>query len=527
MLFVFIGVAGLCLDFGNWYLQTARMQRAVDAAALAGSVHLPGDLNQAKATAAEELTRNRETPVGAQYWVNPNNPNELSVRIERTVDNSFFAFFGAATSDFMRTGTAEYRPFMPMGSPSNVLGTEPDPANSWDTLAASDDYWLSIGGGLTRKDYGDRWLSGDCKAFVDGCNTALPVPARNTEYTSAREYIVAVGPGVTGTLQIQAYDPGLYTTGNRCGEGALEGPYYTNFSGADATDPRYQIGTDNPFCAGDRFDGTVGQEASTKFELWTPAVWPGPQYPIPSGSCSAKTFPGYSGSLGSKLSSDPVFRSEFHQWVNICQLNIGGTYPAGDYVLKVSTPPDKHAQNRFALRAAFVNGAGAPDPTKSKSVAIHSKARLTLYALRKATNVEFYLTRLRTYGAGKDMIVTFFDLGDADSPVTANLVPPAEATAGGIPLSGFSECEYSPPGNTEIFTATGPTCTITGLNATSDSGKLRAMKVHIPADYTCNDTDPNGCWVKIRLNYSEGMVYDATSWEVNISGQPVRLVPAD
>ena len=47
--------------------------------------------------------------------------------------------------------------------------------------------------------------------------------------------------------------------------------------------------------------------------------------------------------------------------------------------------------------------------------------------------------------------------------------------------------------------------------------------IPIPANYTCNDTDPNGCWVKINYQFAGG-VTDTTSWNAYLLGDPVRLV---
>ena len=45
----------------------------------------------------------------------------------------------------------------------------------------------------------------------------------------------------------------------------------------------------------------------------------------------------------------------------------------------------------------------------------------------------------------------------------------------------------------------------------------------IPSDYTCNDADPNGCWLTINYLFN-GQVHDVTSWTAALLGDPVRLV---
>ena len=47
----------------------------------------------------------------------------------------------------------------------------------------------------------------------------------------------------------------------------------------------------------------------------------------------------------------------------------------------------------------------------------------------------------------------------------------------------------------------------------------------IPVGYSCDDTDPKGCWVRIEYDYGSGTtVEDTTTWTAAIEGDPVRLV---
>ena len=48
------------------------------------------------------------------------------------------------------------------------------------------------------------------------------------------------------------------------------------------------------------------------------------------------------------------------------------------------------------------------------------------------------------------------------------------------------------------------------------------MTIPIPSNYTCNDNDPLGCWLKINYIFPAG-VNDTTSWNAYLLGDPVRL----
>jgi hypothetical protein len=47
--------------------------------------------------------------------------------------------------------------------------------------------------------------------------------------------------------------------------------------------------------------------------------------------------------------------------------------------------------------------------------------------------------------------------------------------------------------------------------------------VPIPSDYTCDSTDPEGCWVTVLASFPSS-VQDTTTWSAAILGNPVRLV---
>ena len=48
------------------------------------------------------------------------------------------------------------------------------------------------------------------------------------------------------------------------------------------------------------------------------------------------------------------------------------------------------------------------------------------------------------------------------------------------------------------------------------------VQIPIPANYSCNDADPQGCWVTINYLFAGG-VNDTTSWNAYLLGDPVRL----
>jgi hypothetical protein len=51
------------------------------------------------------------------------------------------------------------------------------------------------------------------------------------------------------------------------------------------------------------------------------------------------------------------------------------------------------------------------------------------------------------------------------------------------------------------------------------------ISVPVPAAFTCEDLDPQKCWVRLRYTYGAGnQPSDTTSWQASLEGDPVRLV---
>jgi hypothetical protein len=124
-------------------------------------------------------------------------------------------------------------------------------------------------------------------------------------------------------------------------------------------------------------------------------------------------------------------------------------------------------------------------------------------------------------------LVNFFDVGDASQPGTLKVLPPPDSNVG----TSFSSCQYTaPPGNSSgppwgTFSNTGSGCSISGVQTPLFNGQWVTYKVPIPSNYTCNYTDPTGCWTRINFSFPNlTSVQDTTTWSAQIQGDPVRLI---
>jgi hypothetical protein len=141
--FVFIGLCAVVVDVAWYWANNLRIQRAADAAALAGVVYLPGDVPTAVSTARAEATKNGYTDGVDGYTVTPTqdpaNPRRLRVTISGPVGTYFAHVLGINSFPASRRSKAEFVLPVPMGSPEAYYGvfgtirgatfTSPQPTN--------------------------------------------------------------------------------------------------------------------------------------------------------------------------------------------------------------------------------------------------------------------------------------------------------------------------------------------------------------------------------------------------------------
>ena len=125
-IFVLTGITAIVVDVSWYWANTLRVQRAADAAALAGVVWLPGAPGTAYTTAMNEATKNGYTDGSAGVTVypikDPANSRRLWVTITAPVNTFFMKIFGISSLTASRMSKAEYVLPVPMGSPENYYG---------------------------------------------------------------------------------------------------------------------------------------------------------------------------------------------------------------------------------------------------------------------------------------------------------------------------------------------------------------------------------------------------------------------
>jgi hypothetical protein len=224
-----LGVTGLAVDLGAWYARAAQIQRAADAAALAGVVYLPD----------ESLARLRAREVAAQNGF-PHGVNGITVDVRRggvqnnelivTIHDPKVAQYLTTplrSSDVWveRAATARYIDAVKMGSPRNFLGTG-DLAgilpSAIDIPANRPGFWLAISGQCSSKENGDRIMARTTRNYTQQTSNPRPVNGsagsfrcttnsivqNNAEY-DPRGYFYGIKVPVGysgGSIAIEAYD---------------------------------------------------------------------------------------------------------------------------------------------------------------------------------------------------------------------------------------------------------------------------------------------------------------------------------
>ncbi len=375
------------------------------------------------------------------------------------------------------------------------------------------------------------------------------------------------------TYGLPSYDERTYlrdiTTGGAYTFGGNEIPedYY-----ADAHDRYYpyESGDQAYWCLGDGIDGVTTKSGST-VRMETTFILRGPDNTpwnhldnpvIDNSDCPATTFDafeflsaydnrvmdllsppngpfddegryGHNGSIDDEGEwfVDPddgvwTFAETFRRWARFCTVP-SGSLQVGEYVLQVRTNASdadptvadltKNAEgaNMFSLRAGFDTPSGI-DPMGDVKLA--AAGRLPINVNLDAGNPEFYLARVLPTSRDRTLTVELFDAGDTNGGAGwIQVLPPDDP---GAPAA-FDGCVFNIDGGASI-SYNSSTCTLQNVTHSTYNGKVVVIDVPIPESYTCNDTSETGCWVKLRMQFTDA--HDVTTWTAYISGDPVRLI---
>lgn len=489
-------MAGLSIDVGYWYNKASDIQKAADAAALAGVVWLPNN-GEAIANAKVAARRNGYDDADPEIHVDvrrvPGTTRQLRVTItDDSVDSFFYQSLGGAAIELGRSATAEYLLPVPLGSPENSFGND-----MTKPPAERSGLWGNIHGPLTNNTKGDAYAAacrtvvpGSPPKYPDGCSTFL------TEYRpSGYLFTVDVGKNVSG-LDINVYDAGLYPRIGANGKPneSLETGDATYSDDADVTTTwKFYWKDGSPLVVDDNPVATASQcgPPSTPWDSPDPQDVPGSAvWRINEGARAA------------------AFKNNY---ATICHIS---NPPEGRYLLRVQTSGGSGA-NRYAIKA---------EASSTNQPRVSAYGDFSMYNNINAGNANFYLAEVVPEHAGKTLIIDMYDPGEINNGnATMKVLEPDGSVAGSC--VGQSD---SPDSTFSDGATLSPCQFLSSVDGKAKyNGSWVQLQIKIPNDYTCQEGLPTStdgkCWWKIRYEIG-GQANDTTTWAAQVVGDPVHLV---
>jgi hypothetical protein len=505
LLLVLMAMAGFGVDIGSWYLRSSQIQRAADAAALAGVVWMPGNFAQAQTVAVDTAKRNGfdDTDPNISVTVEPDPASDRRLRVtiaDLSIKRYFSQVFISNVTQ-TRAATAEYVLPIPMGSPENSFGT----GNVDLGGGVTSKIWASVNGYCTAQEDGDKLLSrydgirpsGGYSCPHPSLTPSSPAKLSADYDPSGYYYDVEVPSGYSSNVNFDVYDAGFNPLG--CGASGGGGGGWGGGGGGGGSS---LTSPDLPLATGGAF--------TTIFKVW---YSPAPLDHTQDVLKTTLTFAANDSANCGKWST-------LWTWPS--------SAPSGMYRIQVFTQAAESAtaigSNNFGLRAGNAAGwARCSTLTTTMCPQVHGEAAISVYANQSGATATFYLAQVAAVYAGRQMDIELFDPGEGASTIEIldpSGTPQSFAYATTDPRTGWND--YS--GTTTILDVTGSGGSHAGYSSSYKySDRHVRLRVTVPSSYG-SGTLANGGWWQIRYKTGTATVTDRTTWSVTIVGNPVHLV---
>ena len=474
-----MGFAGFAVDVGAWYSRAAAIQRAADAAALAGVVWQP-DFATAQSEALAVAARNGFTHGvdGITISVTDTGAAQLDVQITDNDADMFFSGLFLDNISIGRSALAEYAAPVPMGSPANVIGA--------GTISISGETpsnaWAGMMGHCSPSKWGDLRSLRTTDYSHPNCGSN-PNPYQNV---GGYHWIVDIPASHPGAVDVNIYDGGYCTSR----PGPNQPPKDKN----------------NVFM---RFTLYPADNTALTFDdnLLLPPI---AQYTFGvDEGCNGWTGPGTTG------------------------LQISAAMPRGQYLITSEIldssltqawldPADYKGQNYFSLWASSAIHPGYCTSFGSTTCpGIYANGWMPVRTDSTSSPAIFYLAEVGAEHQGKTLQVSMWDLGEGMR--TVEILSP-----GGDPLPFTYDTVYTIPGVIHTGTSTDASnCSYGSAHCLDVTGKkfdgdLIVVEIDLSGpllDWAMFTDD----WFQVRYVLDTSSV-DWTTWAVQIIGDPVRLL---
>ncbi len=528
MLVPLLVMCAFAVDVGSWYADSARLQRAADAAALASVVYMP-DEDAAWQVALDVAAQNgfvSDIGVGGAPVAGGNSTltflgEGATVNVTIETDGELFfsqAFLGNV--NLARVAQAEYIEEVRMGNPSSGLGMGnlEDPSDVG--ALANDGFWLAINSSCELRANGDNFvdqLGNNCTGTVNPVGR-LPVASGGAGWDGYT--FVADMPAGAGAADLQIRNPG-FCDNSYFGEvldasTTLEEPdLLANVYGPDTT----------PLLASDVLDQIGSRVAG-------PIVYDGDVYGAACGWQTIYTIPGGAAQRQLyylKLQADASIGGSID--INTFSLRVKPTAAAANEGLCTSLSdggcPQIYALDwlpiyrpSFPILDVFGNPTFEPHPDGPPNPPVQAFEK----------TAEFFLANIPAFHEGKVFELTMFDPGEGMKEIRildpdGNYVDFEWRRANNFVLEDpGADGGFGPNHNgaTTPSCASGDHC----LDVTGNAFNGDAIQLRMDLDgYSCQDLGGGNvnCWWKVEYFTQGSGVTDRTNWSVRIIGDPIRL----
>lgn len=472
MLVLLLGASAFAVDFGWILLNGSRLQRAADAASLAGVVNLPAAPGAAMIDAVDAAGRNGfPIVVNGATTLTPTvlADNRYKVDMTTTIDTFFLKALGFQDIEIFKTATADYIKPVRLGSPNNTFG------------GPTSNFWAAINGQYTFKEQGDPYATRCLTTPTSGtpeCDTPLNDQFRDWGYF----YAIEIGPG-SSNLVLELYDPAHQVV--------PEDVLKLDANGVPVVPPEVVTRAGSPASStGDRswmpdFDPRF---MDITFRVLAPDQTPFD--PFDNVEVCQQTF----------TANDASVRN---RWTSLCggDSDLQGGLTPGIWLLNIPSPEWEGASS-FGVTASVGSG---PAPK------IYGLFDMSIYVNLSGDEATPWLAEVRPEHEGKTFELDIFDMGDNNGTAWIEIIEPD---------GSVTDCSW----RAGTAFATEGNCRI-DISNQRFNGEWLNLTISLD-DYKCATTGPPElrCWWKIKI-HNEGQAHDRTTWTARISGNPLRLVP--
>ncbi|MEM9468074.1 MAG: Tad domain-containing protein [Actinomycetota bacterium] len=461
-----MGFAGFAVDVGAWYARASELQRAADAASLAGVVWQP-DFTEAENAARAEAARNGfiHGVDGIEVNVTDTGNNQLEVQIIDTDADTFFAGLFLDDVAIGRQAVSEYVESVPLGSPESRFGTGTE---TWTGFSATN-FNAALSGYCTSKDMGDQIMVAYEWIGWGGCTTPDPLWDTNEDYdANGYWYAIEKADGMNEDILVNIFDVGtceaVATDIDDIGGSSPAGAFNTVWTLHEADNTPIND-FDNPVYA--TFTSVEGGSCGTWDTIFT----------IPGAGRTGRWY--------LNVRTNAADAAIGHNLYGIWAQRASDTTPC-------STLSDSSCPQMFAIERMGV-----------------------LVDQPGVATGDFFLAEIDDVHAGKQMKVSLWDTADGmdylqildpnGSPVSFTFETSDGVYSGSNDTCSGQPCLDVDPGGSAIY-----------------NGRLLELVIDLPTAATFAGYPDN--WWNIFYQASGSNVWDRTTWGVEILGDPVRLL---